>query len=199
LAGEYEIMKRIVEASPHLTARIAAAFYVIVFVTGIFSLFVRSGVGYAASLIAGVFYIAVTVLFYFIFKPVNRNLSLLAAILSLVGIIFGPLSLFVHALSYISPLVFFGFYCLLIGYLILKSTFLPRFLGVLMLFAGLGWLTFLWQAFALSIAPYIFLPGIIGEGMLTLWLLVFGVDEGRWKEQAWQRPKSEVTFDLSQP
>lgn len=177
-------MKQIVETSPRLIARVAGAFYVLVFVTGIYALLVRSRMGMAAGLIAGVFYIAVTVLFYFIFKPVNRNLSLLAAILSLLGIAIGPLSMFVHSLSYVSPLVFFGFYCLLIGYLIFKATFLPWILGVLMLFAGLGWLTFLWQAFAISFSPYIFLPGIIGEGMLTLWLLVFGLNEERWKDQA---------------
>src|SRR5688572_7680063 len=170
-------MKRIAEMSPRLIARLAGALYVVVFVTGIFSLFVRSGVGYAASLIAGVFYIAVTVLFYFIFKPVHRNLSLLAASLSLMGIVIGPLSLFIKALSFLHPLVFFGLYCSLIGYLILKSAFLPRILGVLMLFAGLGWLTFLSPAFARSLSPYIFFPGIIGEGMLTLWLVMFGVKE----------------------
>jgi hypothetical protein len=177
-------MKRIAEASPRLIARIAAAFYVMVFVTGIYALLTRN---MAAGLIAGLFYVAVTVLFYYIFKPVNRNLSLLAAILSLLGIVVGPLSMFVRPLSNISPLVFFGFYCLLIGYLILKSTFLPRILGVLMLFAGLGWLTFLRPAFAISLSPYVFLPGIIGEGMLTLWLLIFGVNEARWKEQAESR------------
>ena len=176
-------MKRILEGSPRLTARVAAAFYVMVFVTGIFALVQRGRLGMAAGLVAGVFYIAVTVLFYFIFKPVNRNLSLLAAVLSLTGIVIGPLSQFVRSLSVISPLVFFGFYCLLIGYLILKSMFLPRILGGLLLFAGLGWLVFLRPAFALSLAPYIYLPGIIGEGMLTLWLLVFGVNEERWKEQ----------------
>lgn len=177
-------MKRLVEASPRLIARVAAAFYVVVFVTSIYALLVRTPAGMVVGLVAGAFYVAVTVLFYFIFKPVNRNLSLLAAISSLLGIIIGPLGIFVHALSSISPLVFFGFYCLLISYLILKSRFLPRFLGVLMLFAGVGWLTFIWQSFAISLAPYVFFPGIIGEGMLTLWLLVFGVNEERWKEQA---------------
>jgi Domain of unknown function (DUF4386) len=177
-------MKRLTEASPRLIARIAASFYVMVFVTGIYALFVRTRTGMVAGMIAGVFYIAVTVLFFFIFKPVSRNVSLLAAILSIAGIVIGPLGMFVHALSYVSPLVFFGCYCLLIGYLILRSTFLPRILGVLMLFASLGWLSFIWQAFAMSLAPYIFLPGVIGEGMLTLWLLVFGINEERWKEQA---------------
>src|SRR2546427_5055622 len=169
-------MKRIAEASPRLIARIAGAFYVMVFVTGIFSLLVRSGVGYAAALLAGMFYIVVTLLFYYIFKAVNRRLSLLAVVFSLLGIIIGPLSLLVHAASYVSALVFFGFYCLLIGYLIFRSTFLPRILGVLMAFAGLGWLTFLSSPLANHLSPYIFAPGILGEGSLSLWLLVIGVN-----------------------
>ncbi|HMG72660.1 MAG TPA: DUF4386 domain-containing protein [Pyrinomonadaceae bacterium] len=90
----------------------------------------------------------------------------------------------VHAVSYINPLVFFGFYCLLIGYLIFRSTFLPRILGVLMVFAGLGWLTFLSPPLADSLSPYIFIPGLLGEGALTLWLLIMGVNVQRWKEQA---------------
>jgi uncharacterized protein DUF4386 len=176
-------MKNFVERSPRRVARIAGIVYVLVFVTGIFSLFNRSGIGVAAGMIAGVCYIAVTVLFYFIFKPASRGLSLLAAIISLAGIVIGPLSMFIKKAAIISPLVFFGFYCLLIAVLIFKSTFLPRFLSVMMVLAGLGWLTFLWPSFALSLAPYIYLPGSIGEGMLTLWLVVCGVNEQRWKEQ----------------
>lgn len=172
------------EASPKRIARIAGLFYVVVFVLGIFSLIVRGPVGFAAAMVAGGFYVAVTILFYFIFRPVNRNLSLLAAVISLAGILIGPLSLLVDQLSRISPLVFFGCYCLLIAFLILKSTFLPRFLAVLMMFAGLGWLTFISQSFAISLAPYIFLPGVIGEGSLTLWLVIFGVNEEGWRHQA---------------
>ena len=170
-------MRLIKEMSPRLLARIAGGIYVLVFVAGVFSLFVRSGIGVAAASIAGALYIAVTVLFYFIFKPVNRGISLLAAIISLLGIIIGPLTFVIRSLSVISPLVFFGFYCLLIGYLTLKSGFLPRVLGALMLFAGLGWLTFLWPSLANTLSPYNFLPGIIGEGALTLWLLIMGVEE----------------------
>ncbi len=176
-------MTRTTESSPRLIARIAGLVYLLVFVTGIFALFVRTRLGFAAGLIAAACYVSVTLLFYYIFRPVNRSLSLLAALLSLLGCVVGPLGLFVHALSYFNPLVFFGFYCLLIGYLIFTSTFLPRILGVLMAFAGLGWLTFLWPPLANSLSPYNFIPGIIGEGALTIWLIVMGVNEQRWKEQ----------------
>lgn len=80
-------------------------------------------------------------------------------------------------------LVFFGLHCLLVGYLILKSTFLPRLLGGLMLIAGLGWLTFLFPPLAKSLNPYIIMPGGIGEAALSLWLLVFGINVQRWQEQ----------------
>jgi hypothetical protein len=178
------MMERIAEASPRLKARIAGVFYLVTFLTGGAALFVRGRLGFAAGLIAGASYIAVTLLFYYLFKPVNRSLSLLAAFLSLVGCAIGPLSLFVRAASRINPLVFFGFYCLLIGYLIFRSTFLPRILGALMAFAGLGWLTFLSPPLANHLSPYIFAPGLLGEGALALWLLVVGVNEQGWKEQA---------------
>jgi hypothetical protein len=81
-------------------------------------------------------------------------------------------------------LVFFGLHCLGVGYLILRSTFLPRLIGALMLFAGLGWLTFLSPPLANSLAPYNMMPGGIGELSLTLWLLIRGVNVQRWREQA---------------
>jgi uncharacterized protein DUF4386 len=160
-------------------ARLAGVFYLITFVTGIFALVVRSRLGVLSGLIAGACYVVVTLLFYVLFKPVNKSLSLLAALVSLAGIVVGPLRL-----TSVNPLVFFGLYCLLIGYLIFKSTFLPRTLGVLMAFAGLGWLTFLSPPLAHYLSPYVFVPGIIGEGALTLWLLVAGVNVPRWRERA---------------
>src|SRR3981189_1439078 len=126
-------MERI-EVSPRFKARLAGLFYLLTFLTGGLALFVRGKLGSAAGLSAGACYIAVTLLFYGIFKPVNRNLSLLAAFISLVGITMGPLSLLHIVPSNLNPLVFFGFYCILIGYLIFKSTFLPRILGALMAF-----------------------------------------------------------------
>jgi hypothetical protein len=173
---------RIKEASPH--ARTAGVFYLLTFATGIYGMQVHSRLGLAAEVIAAGCYVAVTLLFYYIFRQVNRSVSFLAAVVSLVGCIIGPLGLVIHAVSRINALVFFGFYCLLIGYLIFRSTFLPQIIGVLMAFAGSGWLTFIWAPFANYLSPYNMIPGMVGEGVLTLWLLVKGVDVQRWKEQA---------------
>lgn len=80
--------------------------------------------------------------------------------------------------------VFFGVYCLLIGYLIFRSSFLPRILGVLMAFAGSGWLIFLSPPLANYLSSYIVVLGFLAELALMLWLLVKGVNVQRWKEQA---------------
>src|SRR6266540_807455 len=82
------------------------------------------------------------------------------------------LCLTLRAQTYNVSLVFLGFYCLLIGYLILKSTFLPRIVGALMAFSGFAWLIFLSPPLATQLSPYILAPGLLGEGALTLWLLV---------------------------
>src|SRR5271167_1966150 len=78
-------------------------------------------------------------------------------------------------------LVFFGAWCLLIGYLIFKSTFLPRILGVLLAISGLGWVTYLVPPLAhfLSV-PYIIVASALGEIPLELWLIVKGVNVQRW-------------------
>lgn len=174
---------RIEQTSPRLKARIAGVFYLLVFVTGSLALVLVKG-RIVANLIATACYVVVTLLFYDLFKPVNRNLSLLAAFFSLLGCASGALSSFQIVPLGINSLAFFGVYCLLIGYLIFKSTFLPRALGVLMAIGGLGWLTFASPSLARSITPYNMAPGIIGEFALTLWLLVKGVDSERWREQA---------------
>jgi hypothetical protein len=81
-------------------------------------------------------------------------------------------------------LVFFGFRCALIGYLIYKSTFLPRIIGVLMSFTGLGYLMLLWPPLVNYVSPFNLVLAAPGELSLVLWLLVVGVHVGRWKEQA---------------
>src|SRR5262245_54790493 len=80
-------------------------------------------------------------------------------------------------------LAFFGFCCMVTGYVIYKSTFLPRILGVLMVIAGVGYSTYLWPPLANHLYPYNLALGV-GELLLGLWLLVFGVNVERWKERA---------------
>ena len=171
-------------SSPRLTARIAGAVYLVTFLTGGAALVLRGPLGAAAGLTAGVSYIAVTLLFYGLFKPVSRRLSLLAATVSLTGVaigILGPL----HLLPFrVNGLAFFGFYCLMLASLVARSTFLPLFLAPLLAFAGVGWLTFFSPSLSSLLYPYVLFPGLIGEGVLTLWLLVKGVDAERWNEQA---------------
>lgn len=170
-------------ASPRFKARVAGVFYLLTFVAGVFALMSANG-RVLTNLIATMAYVAVTLLFYDLFKPVNKNLSLFAAVVGLTGCAWAVLTLFHLAPSGINSLVFFGFYCLLIGYLIFRSAFLPRALGVGMAIGGLGWLTFLSSPLATYLSPYNLAPGMIGEGLLTLWLLLFGVNVQRWMEQA---------------
>jgi hypothetical protein len=137
------MMQRIAEASPRFKARITGVVYLLYFLTAVSAeVFIGRSrlVAYdAVTLIADAFYIAVTLLFYDMFKPVNRSLSWLAAFFSLAGCANEVLKLFHLAPYKINSLVFFGPYCLLIGFLIFRSTFLPQILGMLLAFAGLGW------------------------------------------------------------
>jgi len=95
-----------------------------------------------------------------------------------------------HTLLYDLALVFFGSSFILVGYLALRSTFLPRILGVLIAIDGVGYLTFslatfLSPPFAAHLYPYLpFMTAFLGEPPLMLWLLVKGVNAERWEEQA---------------
>ena len=171
---------------PPARARIIGVVYLLYFLTAV-SDEVLVGRGRllafeAVDLIAYACYSTVTLLFYYLFRPVNRNLSLLAAFFSLVGCANDVLSLFELAPSKISSLTFFGPYCLLIGYLIVRSTFLPRALGVLMALAGVGWLIVL-SPLAGQLSLYLKILGFLAEASLMSWLIVKGVDIPRWKEQ----------------
>jgi MFS family permease len=235
--------ERIADPSPRSTARMAGFFWLMTIVGGTLAMllggrFIASTDAaasaanilaheasfrwaIAANLIAGACYLAATVLVYDLLKPVNRNVSLLAALFSVMGCTVGvfvdtlrfaslvvlggakPLSAFtveqVQALAFMFlrlnlqayniGFLFFGLHCLLVGVLILRSIFLPRLVGALMVSAGLGWLTLslaslLSPPLVRSLFPYILVPGFLGEASLTLWLLVSGVNVLRWQEQA---------------
>jgi hypothetical protein len=178
-----ELMKRIAEASPRFKARMTGVLYFFSLLTaGFTETFAHGKLNYAGGYIAILGMVAMTLIFYDILKPVNRSLSLLAVFLAFVGLTFEALRLQPQGLNI--ALVFHGFYCILIGYLIFRSTFLPRILGVLMAFAGLGWLTYLSNPLGNYLSPYNLASGLLGDVSVFLWLLVMGVNVQRWKEQA---------------
>ena len=83
-------------------------------------------------------------------------------------------------------MVFYGIASLLRGYLIFRSGYLPKFLGVLLALAGLGFVT---NNFALVLAPayassILLLPMFLAAVSLTVWFLVKGVDVPKWEEKA---------------
>jgi hypothetical protein len=100
------------------------------------------------------------------------------------------ISLRVHSLGYGVALLFFGLCCVLFGYLIHKSGYLPKILGVLLIIGGLGYALFsLAQTLAPEFAarflfPWLMLPAFPAELGLCLWLLVKGVNVPKWEEKA---------------
>jgi hypothetical protein len=80
--------------------------------------------------------------------------------------------------------VFFGFSTLITGWLIIRSTYLPRVLGWIALVGGIGWLTFLWPPLGYRLSLYIAAVGLLGSVATIVWMIVFGLNEARWTEQA---------------
>ncbi len=107
--------------------------------------------------------------------------------------VMASLSLRSHSNGFGFSLIFFGCFCLVIGYLIFRSGYFPKAIGVLIQIAGLGYLT---NSFALVLAPtfanriftIIAGPAFIGEASLCLWLLVKGVNLEKWKVKALCEP-----------
>ncbi len=92
-----------------------------------------------------------------------------------------------HGHGYDLGLVFFGASCLVLGFLIARSTYLPKPLGWLVIAAGVVYLIgsytlFLFPAYAETVAPLYVVP-LVSEVALCLWLLVRGVDLAAWRMQ----------------
>lgn len=159
--------------------RLAGVFYLLNIVAGASALFLRGRAAFTVILFAAACYVVVTVLFYGVFKTVGKTASLAAACVSFAGCGISAVAPLRLVPSNINPLLFFGVYCVLSGYLAYRSTFVPRILGVLMAIGGLGWLTFgLSALLALplggNLSGPIVAPGLLGESALTVWLLAFG-------------------------
>ena len=180
----------------------------------------RYRLGFAAELIEILCTVPLALIFYELFKVVNKRVVLLVVFFNLVGTAIESVDLLNHLApltllgggSYLSAipveqlqaqaylslklyelgfaicLVFFGFFCLLLGYLIFRSGFLPRMIGVLLAFQGLCYLV---NSFVDFLAPRmadlafsVLAVSAVGEISLCLWLLVMGVNVPRWNEKA---------------
>ena len=92
-----------------------------------------------------------------------------------------------HTFGFGIALIFFGVECVIVGYLIYRSGYMPRAIGVLMEIAGVCYVV---NSFALLLAPplssrlfpAILIPALIAELSLALWLLVKGVNAEKWDQ-----------------
>jgi hypothetical protein len=177
---------KLLQTNPRRFARMAGACYLLAFVFGIAALNLAGDTRFAANLIAAVVYYVVTVMLYQLYKPVSATGSLVTALFSFVALTLGLLSDFGVVRFPLNTLVLFGVYCIGLGCLTLKATFLPKAIGVLLMVAGLGWLTFIHPPLAKWLGAFAMAPGMVGEGALTLWLLAAGVNPERWHAQSSQ-------------
>ena len=192
-------------------ARLGGGLYVLNIVSGAFAIgYVNAAVGsdvhghetlfragVAAHVVVTMTNVGLALVFYELFKVVSRRGAMLVVFFTLVAtaieasgvagqlaaLSFGP-----GAAAYDVSTVFFAGYALAIGYLIYRSTFMPRAIGVLMAVDGAAYLlnsfaTIIAPGFAAHLVPYVQLPILLGEGPLALWLLIAGVDEARWRQR----------------
>ena len=202
------------QLSTSSVARIGGALYLINIVCGAFAIgYVGAAasdvhahellfrLGIAAHVVVTATNIGLALVFYELFRVVDRRVTLLVVFFTLVataieaGAIVTQLSSLSFAVAgpaYDVSAVFFGGYALAIAYLIYRSTFMPRAIGVLMAIDGAAYIfnsfaTFISPDFARHLVPYIQLPTLLGEGSLTLWLLIAGINN-----MAWQRLNMEA-------
>ena len=228
------------DLSPRLQARVAGALYLVIIVAGAIGYTLHSSpivwndaaatadnilaseqswrLSAAVMLVMLASDVGVAAIFYVLFRPVDRVLSLIACMFRLVlvavvgvSILFRYLALYLAKDSYSAAigaeqsealvilsvrlfeqgftiaLVFFGIHCLVLGWLIFRASFLPRFLGVLLLIAGALYVIDSVRVLVLPqfTVPFdLLIPSYVAELVLCLWLLVIGLNADKWHEQA---------------
>lgn len=131
---------------------------------------------------------AVSKLFLLLVEPILRNPGYLKAFEPRQLQVLADLALASHGIAFNIALIFFGCGCLVDGYLIFRSGYLPKAVGILMQLAGLAYLTaclsaLFTPAFAELITPAILVLPLVGESSLCLWLLAKGVNIAKWNER----------------
>lgn len=181
--GEAAGLDGMVARAPRQWARLTGFFYLVNTVTSLGSFSGKLGGPVLAwtNWTATASYVTVVILLYLLLRPVSRALSAVAAVFGLLGCADEALWKYNLFPVHIHSLVFFGFYCTVLGILVFRSEFMPRFLGGLLLLAGAGWLTFAWPSLSKMCSPYNYIAGGMGEIPFMLWLLVVGVNAERWR------------------
>lgn len=176
-------------------------------------------------------YLALTAIMYRLLSPVSRDLSLIAALFSVVGCVFWMASLVsdaaplifledgqpalgasaettqalafafmrLHSETLLLGMLCFGVHCLLMGALIVRASFLPALVGLVLGLGGLcyvaaGYLHILSPPLSAQFGHILFLPGQAGEAMIALWLAIVGLNAAKWTDAASAhagRPRAE--------
>ncbi len=163
--------------------------------------------GFAAYLLEAVCDVSLSLLFYALLRPVQKDVALLAAFFGLMSTALfavaeffyfaGPILvgntderlvlLSLRAYGYGGGLfmLFYGLAAILRGWLMYRSNYFPKILGILLVLAGLG---FVARNFAQVLAPpyasgILLLPTFVAGICIAVWFLVRGVDEPRWEER----------------
>ncbi len=166
-------------------ARATGVIYLCYFVAAILGLYLGARKLPAGTMLNGfapVLYATVTILLWRLFSPSQPFLALLAACSSLAGCFNDELRHLHSGFANLNSLVFFGPFCILLGLLIVRSQFLPSWLGWPLILAGLCWLAYLVPVIAARGKAPIFALGFLAEFEFMVWLLCRGVDETRWRE-----------------
>jgi Domain of unknown function (DUF4386) len=147
---------------------------------------------------------SISKLFLLVVMPTLKSAEFLTAFNPKQMQIRANLSLRSHDVAFNIALIFFGFTCLVNGYMIFRSGYLPKFVGILMQLAGLSYLmacfaALLAPSFADLILPAILLPPLIGESSFCLWLLVRGVNVTKWKERLSQISVISLVKPVAEP
>jgi hypothetical protein len=100
-------------------------------------------------------------------------------------------------LGFTVAMVYFGFQCTTVGYLIARSGFMPKAIGILLATGGTFYVlssfaTFLSLPIAPALSQVVVPVAFLGEGSTTVWLLFKGVDVRKWMERAGVPPLQRV-------
>jgi hypothetical protein len=145
-----------------------------------------------AHVVVGLTNVPLALIFYDLFRVVSRRLALLVVFFTLVAtsiemaFVAAQLpSRSVSAAGYDVSCVFFALYGVTTGWLVIRSGFLPRVIGALLVigslcYLGYGFIDILAPSAASRLVPWIQLPSLVGELSFTLWLLIAGLNLERW-------------------